>query len=405
LPPWGSRPPTRMDSPSILGATASAMPSPMRTVARSPRPKASARSFSRLRRAPTFRFVLPARGSPEEAVRRAPQPLRWQRRSYSRPVRTAPRRVRVRTRQRTRTAIGRSSIVRPARTSQGASSMTCSPGSHPTFCTTAWLPPEGCLDRGAPGRTYTWTTPPSRAAASCLTELEPHPPRLVDRERQPVAVLGGLLGRLVETDAQPGLRRNGPSEKLLRHRHRHRPADVGDAQVRRLCAREVDLHLEVLLAAALVECVLDEVVGDAVEELARKPRLAVDRSGGELDVGTRIAGLERFPPLRRAGQRQRLVASRRAQLVERDVQALGDLRELAVDERLQLGRLLGPARLRSGAKRRERLQQVLHIVRQARAGLVDRLRVRVLALQLLAPLGVVEVGEQPREQLQMQQQR
>ena len=111
-----------------------------------------------------------------------------------------------------------------------------------------------------------------------------------------------------------------------------------------------------------------------------------------------------FPPDRRV-RHAGIGALGRAQLVQRYVEALGDLRQLPLHERLQALRLLRAARFDRGAERAQRLQKVLDVVRQPGAGLIDCLRVCALPLDLLAPFGIVEVPHHLREQLEMQQHR
>ena len=93
------------------------------------------------------------------------------------------------------------------------------------------------------------------------------------------------------------------------------------------------------------------------------------------------------------------------QLLQGGREALGDRRKLAPHQRLQLARVAVALLGRDGAQHVQRLQQVLDVVRHARAGFVHRLQVALLAQLLLAQLGDVELAQQLAEQVQVPVQR
>src|SRR6185295_1361300 len=86
-------------------------------------------------------------------------------------------------------------------------------------------------------------------------------------------------------------------------------------------------------------------------------------------------------------------------------QALRDERQLPAHERVELRRVAGVRSCGDRAQHIQRLQQVLDVVRGARAGLVNRLQVARFAQLLLAQLGDIELAEQLAEQVQVPLQR
>ncbi|MEF8720679.1 MAG: hypothetical protein V5B44_24420 [Candidatus Accumulibacter necessarius] len=93
------------------------------------------------------------------------------------------------------------------------------------------------------------------------------------------------------------------------------------------------------------------------------------------------------------------------QLGQRLLQALGDLRQLALQQQVEPLAVLAVHRLRQITQVVQRLQQVLHVMRQASAGFVDRPQIAHLLQLASAQLGdVVFVGEL-RQQMEMPDQR
>ena len=86
-------------------------------------------------------------------------------------------------------------------------------------------------------------------------------------------------------------------------------------------------------------------------------------------------------------------------------QALGHLRQLTLHQRLQRFGLFRGRCSRGDYQGLHGLQQVFDIVREARAGLVNRLGVGVLLQLLFAQLGLVKIAQQLRQQARMDLQR
>ncbi len=155
---------------------------------------------------------------------------------------------------------------------------------------------------------------------------------------------------------------------------------------------------------ALGERVADQVIGDAVEQRSRQASVLRQVLRLELDAFPAVLAAERVPP----GLRGHVGFSggvRALQLGERLGQPLGDQRQLPPDQRLQLRGIAVMVARRDRAEHVQRLQQVLDVVRHARAGLVHRLDIARLPQLLLAQLRHVELAEQLAEQVQVPEQR
>jgi hypothetical protein len=96
------------------------------------------------------------------------------------------------------------------------------------------------------------------------------------------------------------------------------------------------------------------------------------------------------------------VGTSAAQLLDGRVEPLGELRQLPLQ---QPPVAVGAVARRHRGERVQRLQQVLHVVGEASAGLVHRLQVGVLAQHRLAPLALVELAHDLREEPHVQEER
>jgi hypothetical protein len=92
-------------------------------------------------------------------------------------------------------------------------------------------------------------------------------------------------------------------------------------------------------------------------------------------------------------------------LGQRLLQALDDLRQLALQQQIESVAVLAVHRLRQIAQVVQRLQQVLHVMRQASTGFVYRAQVTHLQQLASAQLGdIVFIGEL-RQEMEMPDQR
>ena len=163
-------------------------------------------------------------------------------------------------------------------------------------------------------------------------------------------------------------------------------------------------HRRGLAATTFRQRILEQVVGDAVEQVARDQGHRLNLADAiELDTLVDVLLGERPPPVGRLHHVGR-PGTAGVELVERALEPLGDLRQLPPDESQQCIGVIATAVRRGGTKRAQRLQQVLDVVREARAGFIDRLQIVGLALRLFAYFRVVVVAEQARQQAHMQQQ-
>src|SRR4029079_8430278 len=96
-------------------------------------------------------------------------------------------------------------------------------------------------------------------------------------------------------------------------------------------AFEVDRERDAALAPGLGARVVERVLDEAVEKGGGDFPVAVDASL-ERDARALEGGLEVAPPLRCGNRQLARGHFRRAQLLERAAQALGDLRKLALQE-------------------------------------------------------------------------
>ena len=207
---------------------------------------------------------------------------------------------------------------------------------------------------------------------------------------------------------RPLRERTGARSTLRGHVRGHRRAAVAHAQRDALAAFERDAHAHVRIAGALGERVADQVVGDAVEQRARQPQAGRRRGRLELDPFAAVLARERFPP----GPRGDVVLAAflraaAASPASRTGAARSAAAGGAAAPAVRRVRASSPplSRAATEVSTEQRLQQVLDVVRHARAGLVHRLQVARLAQLLLAQLGDVELAEQLAEQVQVPAQR
>ncbi len=114
-----------------------------------------------------------------------------------------------------------------------------------------------------------------------------------------------------------------------------------------------------------------------------------------------VAGLQVYPPVSCRHLRD-IHLRRLLQLVDGLRQAHRQLRQLPLHQCQQAFAVLGRGDICRREQGLHRLQNVLHVMRQARAGVVDRLAVGLLAQGLLAHLGGVEITQQLRQQAHVQ---
>ena len=215
-------------------------------------------------------------------------------------------------------------------------------------------------------------------------------------EHQPVAARRSLARDLIKTDAKPcarGHRRaQQPGRQFLRHRARRYRAPAGCKLIGRYRATRAPALLD---RPTRFASALRIRLSAALSKRERGTRVCADEPGRlEFHALVLILARDPFPPGRRHRYRSR---PRAAGAAAAPAFARGAARRAGA----------GAARGHSASWRRacrdrspprhehvQRLQQILDVVRRARARLVHRLQVARLAQLLLAQLRDVELAEQ-----------
>jgi len=139
--------------------------------------------------------------------------------------------------------------------------------------------------------------------------------------------------------------------------------------------------------------ILQQVFGDAVEKGAGQLGSAA-QVAAPYDAVPGMAVLQARPPLG-GGNAADDFDLRPLQLVERRLQAFGDLRQLARQQLRHRRRVAGLCR--RVAKGLQRLQQILDVVRDAGAGFIHRLQVAHTLQFVGLELDEVELGGQAQQ--------
>ena len=208
-----------------------------------------------------------------------------------------------------------------------------------------------------------------------------------------------LLGGMIETDAETIFGRHRRAEQAIRHSLRHRKSTVryresGATFTQANCNRKPRR------LRPLVQGILDQIVGNAVEQCGwycRIRQAAIRLEQHALRFETLAQGI---PP--GLGTEHRPTSPTwPTQLFHCLLKALHDDRQLTLHQWLNLRRSLPLQRLHQVAEVVERLQQILDVVRQPRAGLVNCPQVTHLLQFALAQFGHVVFGHQLDKQPEM----